>query len=127
MIARHTIAVAMLCTLLASCGGTERVAEPVPGATSSTPPPSHSPIVIKSYALLTHCGIHEVTYQGKWYVRNGGILDDGQGNPPRGWGNPTQIGTLTILENTATFTDGEAHRETFSLRPGADTPLRMCA
>lgn len=127
MIARRTIAVAMLCALLASSGGTEQVVEPVRVATASTPPPSHSPIVIKGFNLYTHCGIYELTYGGKWYVRNGGRLDDGNGNPPNDWGNPTQIGTLTLRREAATFTDGEEHSETFSLRPGADTPLAMCA
>lgn len=60
-------------------------------------------------------------------MRNGGRLDDGNGNPPNDWGNPTQIGTLTLRREAVTFTDGEAHRETFSLRPGADTPLGMRA
>jgi hypothetical protein len=32
---------------------------------------------------------------GRWYERVGGNLDDGHGNPPAGWGNPYQAGTLT--------------------------------
>lgn len=78
------------------------------------------------YTLTTHCGIHELEHDGSWYVRDGGALDDGQGNPPEGWDNPSQQGELHIEGDTATFTDDAGHRETFTLREGASGPLQAC-
>lgn len=80
-----------------------------------------------AFKLYTHCGIYELSHDGKWYVRNGGALTDGNGNPPAGWDNPMQSGSLTIRGATATFTDDAGHRETFSERPGATAPLNICA
>lgn len=41
-----------------------------------------------------------------------GSLDDGSGNPPDGWDNPEQMGTITrVDETTLIFTDEVGHRE----------------
>lgn len=122
MIVRNLIAAALLCLLLASCEDNEPVVEQTSGATASTP----APVVVTKFSLYTHCGIHELRHEGKWYVRDGGRLDDGASNPPPGWTNPTQVGTLSLRGNSATFTDDSGHRESFTLRPGADEPLALC-
>src|SRR5665647_3086221 len=49
------------------------------------------------FSLYTHCGIHELALGGRWYERVGDALDDGHGNPPQGWDNPYQAGTLTSV------------------------------
>ena len=79
------------------------------------------------FALYTHCGIHELAFTGKYYVRAGGPLDDGQGNPPAGWDNPYQRGALTIYPTKAFFTDAKGHREVFMLRPGATAFETVCS
>jgi hypothetical protein len=79
-----------------------------------------------TFSLYTHCGIRELTYDGGWYVRRGGVLDDGSGNPPAGWDNPFQAGTLTVTGDEAVFTDVDGHEAHFDLRPGADDPLMLC-
>lgn len=77
--------------------------------------------------LSTHCGIDELKFQGQWYERVGGPLDDGSGNPPAGWDNPEQEGTVTrVDEATLLFTDEVGHREEFVLREGATGPKRSC-
>lgn len=79
------------------------------------------------YALYTHCGIRELQFEGRWYERVGGPLDDGHGNAPPGWDNPEQAGVLVVEGSTAYFSDGaRGHHETFELRPGATAPLRTC-
>ncbi len=65
--------------------------------------------------------------QGKYYVRAGGPLGDGQGNPPAGWDNPDQRGALTVYTTKAFFTDGKGHREMFMLRPGATAFETLCS
>ena len=48
-------------------------------------------------------------------------------DPPRGWDDPHQGGTLTVDDETAVFTDEEGHRETFRLREGATAPKTVCS
>ena len=48
------------------------------------------------YQLYTHCGIYEARI-GNRYFEAVHPLSDGQGNPPPGWGNPYQQGTMTLL------------------------------
>lgn len=79
------------------------------------------------FTLYTHCGIHELAYEGKYYERVGGSLDDGHGNPPSGWGNPEQRGVLVVRASTAVFSDAKGHRETFALRSGATSFETICS
>jgi hypothetical protein len=79
------------------------------------------------FSLYTHCGIDEVRYEGQWYERVGGPLDDGSGNPPAGWDNPEHDGTMERIDDSMiVFTDDEGHREEFTLREGATGPKRVC-
>ncbi|WP_185746063.1 hypothetical protein [Oryzihumus leptocrescens] len=79
------------------------------------------------FALYTHCGIHELAYAGKYYTRVGGPLTDGQGNPPAGWDNPYQRGSLVVRATQAFFSDATGHHETFAVRPGATSFETVCS
>ena len=61
----------------------------------------------KEYAheLYTHCGVRAAAFdRGRWWRANP-PLDDGHGNPPIGWGNPTTGGTMVLMrEDLAVFT-----------------------
>lgn len=49
------------------------------------------------YELLTHCGLEEtpITFDGeRWRAVGPGPLSDGSGNPPPGFSNPTDQGTI---------------------------------
>ncbi len=86
------------------------------------PSPSASP-----YALYTHCGISEANIGGRWYAADT-PLSDGNGNPPAGWGNPYQPGTITFRSPTQVeFTDKAGHDVLFTLRPNATGPLQICS
>lgn len=79
------------------------------------------------YTLYTHCGISEARISGRYYQAVH-PLSDGSGNPPAGWGNPYQAGTMTLLSETeAVFTDKAGHRVLFALRPGAKAFLHVCS
>ncbi|WP_322762008.1 hypothetical protein [Frankia sp. Cr2] len=105
--AASAVAVACLAVLLGGC------------RSSPTVPEQLGPAV--PYGLYTHCGISETDYQGRYYELVP-PLQDGNGNPPDGWGNPSQLGTLTpVSETEVVFTDDAGHRVTFTLRPGATT------
>ncbi|WP_422934109.1 hypothetical protein [Sinomonas sp. P47F7] len=79
-----------------------------------------------SILLTTHCGIHEVRVGNTFYATDK-ILDDGNGNPPAGWGNPFQAGTITVTGQDAVFRDAAGHTVTFHARPGATSFLDMCS
>lgn len=91
-----------------------------PGGPSSTP--SGIP-----YSLSTHCGITELAYDGFRYAREGGPLSDGRGNPPAGWGNPSQDGWLLLGDDSVTFQDASGHSEEFTLRPTTHPPRPACS
>lgn len=103
--------------LLAACASAAGpVAAPVATTTAHRSVP---------YNLYTHCGIGYVQVGNRYYEATP-PLSDGSGNPPPGWGNPYQPGTLTVISPTqAVFTDKAGHRVVFTLvppGPGRTTP-----
>jgi hypothetical protein len=54
-------------------------------------------------------------------------LSDGNSNPPPGWGNPYQHGTMTLASpSEAVFTDSAGHRVVFKVRAGATGFKHVC-
>lgn len=79
------------------------------------------------FDLYTHCGIDEARV-GSTYFEAVTPLSDGSGNPPEGWDNPTQHGTMTLkAETEAVFTDDAGHEVRFRARSGATEFKRVCA
>lgn len=120
----RTASVLAVVVALSGCGTTVAI---------NSSPPAHQTghpdglVDAVPFALYTHCGVHELAFRGNYYVRAGGPLDDGQGNPPAGWDNPYQRGALTIYTARAVFTDMRGHRETFTLRRGATAFETVCS
>ncbi len=52
--------------------------------------------VAYEYELYTHCGIRQAYFAGRYWVADP-PLGDGSGNPPPGWGNPTQRGSMELV------------------------------
>jgi hypothetical protein len=74
-----------------------------------------------SYQLYTHCGIEWAKINGTYWKAEH-LLSDGNGNPPAGWGNPFEHGTLTFTNaRTARFTSA-AGTVTFSRTKRASPP-----
>ena len=116
----HVIAAAaVVISALSGCAEPAAPKNTVP----QTPTPTVSAVL---FALLTHCGIHEVRVEDTFYVADQ-PLDDGNGNPPAGWGNPFQEGTMTVDGGKAVFRDDSGHTVTFRERPGATSFLRTCS
>lgn len=88
----------------------------------SVPPASARPSAAATprsvhYDLYTHCGIVYARVGNRWYETTQ-PLSDGSGNPPPGWANPYQPGTLTFVSPTRViFTDKAGHRVVFTLVP----------
>ena len=79
------------------------------------------------YRLYTHCGIDEARIGNRYF---GAVhpLSDGHGNPPAGWGNPFQRGTMTLLSSSeAIFRDDTGHHVLFRVRPGATSFRYLCS
>jgi len=116
--------VVVMALVLAACdtGTAADVTRPAgPSATAAATVGSARP-----YRLYTHCGIDEARI-GSRYFEAVHPLSDGQGNPPAGWGNPYQQGTMTLLSpSRAVFRDDTGHHVQFRLRPGATSFKRLC-
>jgi hypothetical protein len=81
----------------------------------------------RPYQLYTHCGINEARVGNRYYAAVH-PLSDGQGNPPAGWGNPYQSGTMTLQPPaSAVFRDAAGHQVRFRLRPGATAFRQVCS
>jgi hypothetical protein len=119
------VAGAAVAMVLAACGSGPAAQVTAPAGPSTTVAAAvGSP---QPYQLATHCGIDEARI-GNRYFEAVHPLSDGQGNPPPGWGNPSQPGTMTLLSPAeAVFRDHAGHQVYFRLRPGATAFRHMCA
>ncbi|MCZ4125558.1 hypothetical protein [Streptomyces sp. H39-S7] len=129
--AKTAVPIALLSVLVLAAGCTEsggKVERGRPTPPAGTPPASSAPAPrVIHFDLYTHCGIDEARI-GSTYFEARTPLSDGAGNPPDGWDNPTQRGTMTLKSATeAVFTDGAGHAVTFRARSGASTFKRICA
>lgn len=105
--------------LFSACGSTSSAAQRAPASQPQT--------VGTPYSLYTHCGVHEARIGHTFYVAEH-PLDDGQGNPPPGWKNPYQAGTIaTPSPGVAVFRDALGHVVRFHARPQATSFLHICS
>ena len=79
-----------------------------------------------AYTLYTHCGIDYANINGAWFEADK-PLTDGNGSPPKGWGDPTQAGRMNLLSaSTAEFRDDRGHDVTFHALTATQRP-RTCS
>ena len=75
------------------------------------------------FDLYTHCGINGALIEGRWWQADP-PLDDGNGNPPAGWDNPYQHGTLAAVdEKTLLFTADSGLTVTLQRTNDTERPL----
>ena len=118
------VAGAIVAIVLAACGSGPAAQATTPARPSPATAAARSP---QPYQLYTHCGIDEARI-GNRYFEAVHPLSDGQGNPPPGWGNPYQQGTMTLLSPAeAVFRDHAGRQVQFRLRPGATAFKHVCA
>jgi hypothetical protein len=119
------VAVAAITIILTACGS-----GPAAQVTPSARPSATAAAGVgapQPYQLLTHCGIDWARIGNRDFEAVH-PLSDGQGNPPPGWGNPSQPGTMTLLSpSRAVFRDHAGHQVYFRLRPGATAFSHPCA
>jgi hypothetical protein len=78
--------------------------------------------------LSTHCGIETFDFDGSIWLADP-PLNDGQGNPPPGWGNPGTAGTFTLSAADRAEFRGSGRKMAQFRRAPADTVIepRPCA
>ena len=114
--------------LLVGCGSQisqRRVAPTQKGADGAYPAQGDKHVRSRPYLLYTHCGIEWAKIKGTFWRATPG-LSDGDGNPPPGWGNPFQAGTLTVLSRTRARFRSSAGSVTFERTTRAGPPF-ICA
>ena len=79
----------------------------------------------RPYRLYTHCGIEWARIDGTFW-RAKQPLSDGSGNPPAGWGNPFQDGSLVILDPTTARFESTAGSVLFERTSRRQPPL-LCS
>ncbi|UKA64640.1 hypothetical protein [Arthrobacter sp. FW306-04-A] len=123
MASRYLQAIAAAVVATAMMSGCAAPAAPQSNGPAS---PTTTTAVTVPFSLFTHCGIYEAQVQGSFFTADQ-PLDDGHGNPPAGWGNPYQPGTIAVEGQRAVFHDDRGHTVTFHARPGATSFLRTCS
>jgi hypothetical protein len=79
----------------------------------------------KPYRLYTHCGVGWARIDGTFW-RATKPLSDGNGNPPPGWADPFQEGTLTMRNRTTAEFSSPAGSVTFQRTERTQPPF-MCS
>jgi hypothetical protein len=74
------------------------------------------------HRLYTHCGIQWARIDGTFW-RATRPQSDGYGNPPRGWSNPFQTGTLVFRSRTTAEFSSSAGSVTFKWTGRARSPV----
>jgi hypothetical protein len=119
MVAATALAIAGL----AGCASTSGSSSGTPSTPNATPTASAA-----AYSLYTHCGIDEANIAGHWFEADTPLFDASGANPPNGWDNPYQQGTIRMLSDTlAEFRDAHGHVLRLHLRINATGPKKVCS
>jgi hypothetical protein len=92
------------------------------GTTTSAARPATSVHRREAYRLYTHCGIHWAKIDGRFW-RATRPSSDGSGNPPQGWNNPFEEGTLTFTNPSTAEFSSPAGDVTFQRTNRTQPPL----
>jgi hypothetical protein len=98
---RRFLLLSLAVVLIGLAGCSQRPSEPSPRPLAS----GESAQIGLQYAVtvLTHCGLRHVAFDGStWAIE--GVLDDGSMNPPDGFGNPEDHGSVVLQSHdTGTY------------------------
>lgn len=110
-----------------AAGPGSRCVPDTPAGTSTAPGEHVTPRtgIPYRFLLLTHCGITEARLGNVYLEADHPLV--GAGNPPDGWSNPYQRGTMTLLSpHRAVFHDDAGHSVRFHARVHASAFERIC-
>jgi hypothetical protein len=76
------------------------------------------------FDLYTHCGVRSARFDGRDWNADPPLLDEYGANPPPGWGNPFDRGTMTLIgPNLAEFRSDAGHVARFRPRLAGEPDL----
>ena len=107
---------------LTACGS-DQPSNPEATAYADSAPPAGEAV---DYFVYTHCGVESLKIDGRWWHATEPLYgENGPGDSPDGWGDPSQKGELTLnSEDSITF---EAKGKEVEFVPAPqDEPIRMC-
>lgn len=106
---------------LTACGNDEPNKVDLTAYADSAPPVGEA----VDYVVHTHCGVETLKVDGRWWRAVEPLYGaNGPGSSPGGWGDPYQLGELTLTsDDRITF---EAHGKKVDFVPSEDEPTSMC-
>jgi len=123
---RAVAALVLVGSILGACSNSDEPPEG-PSAAETEEAPYGPGVEIErtyDYQLYVHCGIEWALIDGAWWQTP--PLDDGNANPPEGWGNPYDEGELTLIDDmTATYAGPDGPVE-FKRTERTDSPRTPC-
>ena len=79
-----------------------------------------------SHNLYTHCGVRYANFDGRRWLADPIPTDIGGANPPPGWGNPFDSGTMELVaKDRALFRSKSGNRAFFEPAP-EDYSFKTC-
>jgi hypothetical protein len=71
------------------------------------------------YELPTHCGVEHAYFDDRWWTATPRLYEsEARVNPPPGWGNPMEPGTMRLVSrDEARFVADSGHTARFKPRP----------
>jgi hypothetical protein len=77
-----------------------------------------------AHKLYTHCGIRYADFDGRKWLADP-IL--GSSNPPPGWGNPSDPGTMELITNDRALFLSHSGEPAFFIPAPVDYQFKLCA
>ena len=123
LVMRSTAVLLLLGLTVGACADGEEVAEGPTGAELSEAPSGPGAEVERAYDydLSVHCGVEWARIDGSWWQT--APLDDGNANPPEGWGNPYHGGELVLVDDTSAIFTGPDGPIEFTRTDRSETPV----
>lgn len=81
------VALFIVMAVVMGCGAAESTQQEGGAAAPSTTP----------FTVYTHCGVENARIDGQWWHAKPPLYNQDQSGPPKGWGDPHQDGTLTMV------------------------------
>lgn len=133
-----------LSLVLLGCGSEETstpnrtpAASPTTATATATPAPMPTPAVAPEaglaeigvryrHNLYTHCGIRYANFDGRRWLADPILTGIGGVNPPPGWGNPSDPGTMELVTRDRAIFLSSSGEQAFFIPAPEDYQFKLC-